>query len=119
MSKPFKAFREFITESNQYKKLFKLHNPGQRVVPSKSWKNDEEHQYRVDAGETIDGRKNLYLQINSQATSPVLKEYVRKNGTHAKVATVPIEVNTPVEKQKEAADKVMDMMAKELRSKLR
>ena len=33
------------------------------------------HQLRLDAGEVIDGKKNVYLQVNGQAKNEALKKY--------------------------------------------
>lgn len=60
---------------------------GSRLIPSKI--KDEQFQFRVDAGHYNDNTKrlNVNLQVNSQAKSPALKDWVKKNTTHEKLAT--------------------------------
>lgn len=60
---------------------------GGRLVPSRT--KDADFQFRIDAGHyDADSKKlNVVLQVNSQAKSPVLKDWVKKNTTHAKLAT--------------------------------
>jgi hypothetical protein len=56
-------------------KFNKTYTLGSRIAPSRTARNDEEYQLRVDAGEFVDNRwLNVYLQINSQATSQLLKK---------------------------------------------
>ena len=45
------------------------------------------YQLRIDAGELVENRRTLVLQVNSQAKSTALKNWVQKMGTHAKLAT--------------------------------
>jgi len=69
-------------------KLRAVWNAGSRIVPSKNSKNDSEFQLRIDAGELLENRyRMLYLQVNSQAKSTKLREWVRKHGTHANLAS--------------------------------
>ncbi|OJD24806.1 hypothetical protein ACJ73_03828 [Blastomyces percursus] len=58
-----------------------------RIIPSRT--KDAEFQLRIDAGhyDTNTKRLNVVLQVNSQAKSPALKDWVRKNSTHGKLAT--------------------------------
>src|SRR5271169_389066 len=59
---------------------------GSRIVPSRTAKNDADYQLRIDAGELVGGKRNVILQVNSQAKSTPLKEWLRKHGSHAKLA---------------------------------
>ncbi|EGE02072.1 hypothetical protein TEQG_01112 [Trichophyton equinum CBS 127.97] len=81
MSKALKAFGISFVES--FQKLYKEHTPGARIFPPKTDKNDKNAQLRVDAGE-----------VNTQATNEALRKWVKKNGTHAKLATASFDVNT-------------------------
>jgi hypothetical protein len=60
---------------------------GNRIIPSRT--KDAEFQLRIDAGHYDPGTKrlNVVLQVNSQAKSPALKDYVKKSTTHGKLAT--------------------------------
>lgn len=60
---------------------------GSRLIPSKT--KDEQFQFRIDAGHYDEQSKslNVNLQVNSQAKSPALKDFIKKNTTHGKVAT--------------------------------
>lgn len=46
-------------------------------------------QFRIDAGHYDESTKklNVVLQVNSQAKSPALKDWIKKNSTHGKLAT--------------------------------
>ncbi|CZT46800.1 uncharacterized protein RSE6_07292 [Rhynchosporium secalis] len=51
-------------------------------------KSNFNYQLRIDAGELLNGRfRMIYLQVNSQAKSTKLKEWIRKHGTHANLAS--------------------------------
>ncbi|EEQ30382.1 conserved hypothetical protein [Microsporum canis CBS 113480] len=80
-----------------FQKLFKEHTPGGRILPPKTDKNDRNAQLRVDAGEVINGRRHIYLQVNTQATNEALKKWIKKNGTHANLATASFDINTKEE----------------------
>lgn len=60
---------------------------GNRIIPSKS--HDAEFQLRIDAGhyDTNTKKLNVVLQVNSQAKSPALRDWARKNSTHENLAT--------------------------------
>ncbi|CAA9959496.1 hypothetical protein PTMSG1_02914 [Pyrenophora teres f. maculata] len=69
-------------------KLKAAWDAGGRIVPSRNSKNDQEFQLRIDAGELVQNRyRMLYLQVNTQAKNTKLKEWIKKNSTHAKLAT--------------------------------
>jgi hypothetical protein len=38
-------------------------------LPSKTNKNDVDYQMRIDAGEMVGTRRNIVLQVNSQASA--------------------------------------------------
>lgn len=88
MSKPIDKF--FTMANRSFDVAAKLKAPreaGTHILPSKTTKNDADYELRIDAGETIGGRRNVVLQVNSQAKSTALQEWVRKNTSHAKLAT--------------------------------
>lgn len=58
---------------------------------------------RLDAGEVINGKNYVYLQVNSQAKSDGLKKWLSKNGSDTNLAVGCIDVNTAPEDQKQAA----------------
>lgn len=60
---------------------------GNRILPSRT--KDADFQFRIDAGHYNADTKhlNVVLQVNSQATSPALKDWIKKNSTHGKLAT--------------------------------
>lgn len=118
MSKVFKAFKGYVLESEHFSKLFKNHNPGQRIVPANTAKENTQHQLRIDAGEVKNGKKNIYLQANSQAKNTAIKRFISKNGTHANIASAEIDVNTPEDRQKEEAERVFAELQAGFRSKV-
>ena len=97
MSKTLKAFGEWLLKENMFKKMFDSQTPGKRIAPPQAGDNDAKHQLRLDAGEVIDGKKNVYLQVNAQAKNEALKKYRGKHGSHANLATATIDPNTPEE----------------------
>jgi hypothetical protein len=60
---------------------------GSRIIPSKT--KDADFQLRIDAGHYDPETKhlNVVLQVNSQARSPALKDYIKRSTTHGKLAT--------------------------------
>jgi hypothetical protein len=101
MSKVWKKFEQHLLDSANWSKFFNKHSPGQRVYPPNTKTQNTEHQVRIDAGETVDGYKNVYLQVNSEAKNTALKKYVSKHGTHSNVAAAKIPVEVPGDKQEE------------------
>ncbi|KAH9881160.1 hypothetical protein J1614_001655 [Plenodomus biglobosus] len=108
MSKVWKKFEKHLFESGNWKKLFNKHSPGQRVYPPNIKTQNAEHQMRIDAGETINGYKNVYLQVNTEATNSALKKYVSKYGTHSNVAVGKIPVDVPEDKQEEVVKELVE-----------
>lgn len=78
---------------------------GGRIVPSRTSKNDADYQLRIDAGELVGGKRNVVLQVNSQAKSTPLKEWLRKNGSHAKLAQATFD--TTAEDPRQEAERVL------------
>lgn len=56
--------------------------------------------------------------MNSQAKSPILKEYLKKYGPHSNLAVATIDKNTPAEDQPQAGKDMWEGMAEEAKAKL-
>lgn len=84
--------------SNKPKIIKKLTSTGAqsghvRLYPSKNHVSD----FRVDAGKKVNGKQALHLQVNSEATSQGVKEWVKKQGskgTHADLAVAFFDSNS-------------------------
>lgn len=118
MSKVLKQFEEAIFKGGLYKKLFQKQTPGKRIAPAPAKDNDAKFQLRLDAGESIDGMKNVYLQVNSQAKSDSLAKFRKKNGTDGNLASAQIDENTPPESQEEVARKWWEEMERQAKANL-
>ncbi|KAM5469694.1 hypothetical protein MauCBS54593_004248 [Microsporum audouinii] len=94
MSKAFRNLRDAIVKEGQVKKFFKTHTPGSRIWPPRLQVNDEKLQFRIDAGEIINGMKNIYLQVNSQAKNDALRKFLKKHGAHGNIGVARIKENT-------------------------
>lgn len=66
---------------------------------------------RIDAGEMVGTRRNVVLQVNSQAKATPLKEWIRKNKTHGKLATAYFDTATK-DPQKEASRVAQELQRK-------
>lgn len=84
---------------------------GNRIILSKT--KDAAVQLRVDAGHFDPATKQLngLLQVNSQAKSPALVAWVKKNSTHAQLATATFDTNA------DDKDTELSCMMEELREK--
>ncbi|PLN83760.1 hypothetical protein BDW42DRAFT_191980 [Aspergillus taichungensis] len=114
MSSALKKFGEKLAnDSKQLAKLFKEFTAGSRILPSRTSENDGEYQCRIDMGEEVKdnpGHYNVYLQVNSQAKSEGLKDWLRKN-PHGKLATAQVDRNVPEkERAKEGKRVVADLI---------
>ncbi|KAJ5179426.1 hypothetical protein N7492_002636 [Penicillium capsulatum] len=118
MSKVLKQFEEAIFKGGLYKKLFQKQTPGRRIAPLQAKDNDSKFQLRLDAGESMEGVKNVYLQVNSQAKNDSLVKFRKKNGTDANLASGQINENTPAESQEEEARKWWQEMEKQAKENL-
>lgn len=118
MSKVWKKFEKQLLDSGNWKKLFNQHSPGQRVYPPYTKTENAEHQMRIDSGETVNGYKNVYLQVNSEATNTALKKYKSKYGTHSNVAAAKIPANVPEAEQEKVVKDLMADFKKKFSSKI-
>ena len=79
---------------------------------------DAQFGLRFDAGEVVNGKKTVYLQVNSQAKNGALQKFRQKNGTHANLATAVIDENTPEDKQEEMFKKMWDEIDPQIKQRL-
>lgn len=81
-------------------------------------KDDKSAQLRIDAGEKIDGKQNLILQVNSQATSPALQKWMNSNGrgSHGKLATATFD--TEAADQDAEGERVAQELEKQAKERL-
>jgi hypothetical protein len=121
MTSALKKFGEKVTsDSKQVAKLFKESTAGSRILPSRTSKNDAEYQCRIDMGEEVKdqpGCYNVYLQVNSQAKSDGLKDWLRKN-PHGKLATAQVNRNTPEDKRSEEGQRVVSELIEQAKKSL-
>ena len=88
MAKAITAFvQKTLALTNASSKFTAAAVEGSRILPTK--KKDAEFQCRIDAGHYDSATKklNVILQVNTQAKSQGLKDWVKKNSTHAKLGT--------------------------------
>ncbi|KAI9662547.1 MAG: hypothetical protein M1821_008714 [Bathelium mastoideum] len=118
MSKDVKQFFTKIGKDfNMGAKLKASYNAGNRIVPSRTQKNDQAYQCRLDAGELVDDQyRNVVLQVNSEVKATGLKLWLQKNGTHAKLAMT--RFDTKAEDPDGEADKVMAELQKQALEKI-
>jgi hypothetical protein len=87
--------------------------PGHRIVPTRTNKNDELYQLRIDAGELVNNRRNIVLQVNSQAKNTAFKKWIAKKGTDAKLAVTSYDVTCiNLEEEIERALAALEELAK-------
>lgn len=99
-------------------KFRKAHTPGSRIAPSRTKRNDAEYQLRIDAGELVDNRwLNVYLQINSEATSKLLTKWLKKNGSHGIAGQA--QFDTQAEDPKAEAERVRDELEAQFEENLK
>ncbi|OJJ98581.1 hypothetical protein ASPACDRAFT_31140, partial [Aspergillus aculeatus ATCC 16872] len=96
-------FTSSVTESN-------------RILPSRN--KDTDFQLRIDAGyyDSTSKGLNVVLQVNSQAKSPALRDWARKNKTHTKLATATFD--TAAVNKNTKFQKVLKALVAEGKSKL-
>ncbi len=118
MSKEIKKFfAVFRGGKDVMKKLLGEHALGARIFPSRNSKNDTKYQLRLDAGPLVDGRyRQLNLQVNSQATSGSLKDWLKKYGSHANLATG--ELDTTAENLEEEIDRAFEDMMEQAKKNI-
>lgn len=118
MSKVVKALRESLLKEGAFRKFFDKQNPGKRIAPPDTSKANAKFELRFDAGEVVNGKKTVYLQVNSQAKNDALKKFRQKQGTDGKLATVFIDEDTPEDKQEEAFKQMWAEIDPQIRERL-
>ena len=118
MSKPLKALREALLNQGMFKKIFGKHTPGKRIAPAQTGDNDAKYQLRLDAGEVVGGKKNIYLQVNSQVKNEALKDFKKKTGTHANLAVASVDENTLEADQQKVFDEFWNDIESQAKNKL-
>ena len=111
------AFAKLKTMNNAASKFSASAAEGNRILPSKT--KDAEYQIRIDAGrfDPATKRLNVVLQVNSQAKSPGLVDWVKKNSTHAKLATATFDTSAG-DKNAELS-RVMDALKRNAKESLK
>lgn len=121
MSGALKKFGDkVISDPKQVAKLFKEATPGSRLLPSRTSKNDAEYQCRIDVGEEIKdkpGNYNVYLQVNSQAQSEGLQNWLKKN-PHGNLATAQINRKATDKERSEEGKRVMSELIQQAKGNL-
>lgn len=99
-------------------KMKKTLTPGRRIIPPQTAKHDQENQLRIDAGENIDGKQKVVLQVNSQATNQGLLDWMKKQPqkTHAKLATAYFD--THAKDTRSEAERVFQELESDAKSKV-
>jgi hypothetical protein len=111
-------FTKFWGAFNFADKFQKIYTPGSRIAPSRSKRNDTAHQLRIDAGELVDNRwRNVYLQINSEATSNLLKKWLKSNGSHGVAAQA--QIDTQAKDPEAEAERVRDELQAQFEENLK
>jgi len=89
---------------------------GNRLLPSKT--KDADFQLRIDAGryDSTTKKLNVVLQANSQAKSPALKDWIKKNSTHGKLGTEAFD--TAAADKDAEFNRILSSLAEQAKSKL-
>lgn len=115
-----KALQEFFSKvKNNFDVATKLkasHTSGGRILPSRTQKNDADYELRIDAGDLVKTKRNVVLQVNTQAKSTALKDWLKKQGTHAKLATASFD--TAAADPEAEARRVLDELEKEAKANI-
>jgi len=109
-------FTKVVGNPTLLKKFIGALTPGQRIVPNKNQKDDASYQFRIDAGEVPKGThlQNIVLQVNTQAKSTALKNWIKKHTSHGKLATTSFDTKAAdVDKEVKRALGELEKMAKE------
>jgi hypothetical protein len=79
-------------------------------------KNDADYELRIDAGDLVKTKRNVVLQVNTQAKSTALKDWLKKQGTHTKLATASFD--TAAADPEAEARRVLDELEKEAKANI-
>ena len=102
------AFTKLKGVKNAASKFSASAAEGNRIMPSPT--KDAEYQLRIDAGrfDPKTNRLNVALQVNSQAKSPGLVDWVKKNSTHSNLATATFD--TKAQDKNAELNRVMEVL---------
>jgi hypothetical protein len=70
-----------------------LNEQGRRLYPSRTNKNNERTNLRIDQGGPVHGRPRTYkvlLQVNRETKNVACQQFIKKYGTHHVVATADV-----------------------------
>ena len=111
------AITKFKGVKNAASKFSASAAEGNRIIPSRT--KDAEFQLRIDAGhfDPKTSYLNVALQVNSQAKSPGLVAWVRKNSTHSNLATATFDTKAP-DKNAEL-NRVMEELGQKAKEKVK
>ena len=115
-----KSLTKFVEKAQAIKNASSKFTPAalesHRIIPSRI--KDAEFQFRIDAGHYDEETKclNVVLQVNSQATSPALKEWIKKHSTHEKLAIASF--NTATTHLEKEYGKLLDTLQEARKKKL-
>ena len=116
MSKALQEFFSKVKNNFDVATKFKAsHTSGSRILPSRTQKNDADYELRIDAELTVN-KRNIVLQVNTQAKSTALKDWLKKRGTHAKLATVSFD--TAAADPEAEAQRALDELEKEAKANI-
>lgn len=111
------AFTKFRGVKNAASKFSASAAEGNRIMPSPT--KDAEFQLRIDAGhfDSKTSRLNVALQVNSQAKSPGLLDWVKKHSTHANLATATFD--TKAQDSKAEMSRVMEELRQKAKANIK
>lgn len=81
-----KAINKFRETKGLGRKLKGMLAASSRIAPSQTSRNNSDYRLRLDSGELIGTKLNVYLQVNAQPTSTLFKEWLKRRVTHANLA---------------------------------
>ncbi len=114
MSKVLQEFAKKMKASGGIKKFFQRQTPGNRIWPAKN----TESELRLDAGETKDNKKRVYVQVNSEAKNEALKKWRKKHTTHGNLAVFDVDLTEPAETQEATFDEIWEDVSEEAKNNL-
>ena len=108
-SKTVETFTKSVPWDKTVKKAVNAQK-GQRLFPSKTAKNDEKLNFRVDKGSVIGDKHELILQANKNAKDKSVREAAAKD-SHAIVAVLLVDPNNEEETQKAGSSMLSNFKA--------
>ncbi|RDW61117.1 uncharacterized protein DSM5745_10615 [Aspergillus mulundensis] len=97
--KVVKEFAKGVPWSKVIKKAANTER-GQRLYPSRTPKNDAKENLRIDKGSVVDGKHQLVLQANKNASHPGVKAAAAED-SHKIWATIVVDPENPDEEKAE------------------